>query len=172
MAAGIRFQIWLPLTHAFLGGFFGVLGAWQRVSALNGPGLGGDTLWHSTAIFHFWPWSYKFALSINWPAFLGAALIGSAIAQAPPVAEYTAMALSALLAVPIWRWIGSRLDNSLRSGRIALKSVLGIWLSFNLVCLLGALTLPGPLGLSVVAWIGGAVVLLKFRIATATPLRR
>jgi hypothetical protein len=61
--------------------------------------------------------------------------------------EYVAMALSALLAIPVWYWIGSRFDDSIRSGCIGLRSLIGIWLSFILLCLVGALALPGEMSI-------------------------
>jgi hypothetical protein len=171
MAATIRFRALLPFAHALIGGIFGTLGAWQRVSALNRPIWDGETLWHTTARFHFWPWPYKFALSINWPAFLGAALLSSALGNSPQIDDYAAMALSALFAIPIWYWIGSRFDDSIRSGCIGLRSLIGIWLLFILACLVGALTLPGAFGLSFVAWIFGVVVLSKCRAGKTNPSR-
>jgi hypothetical protein len=171
MATTIRFRALLPFAHALVGGILGTLGAWQRVSALNRKGFGGETLWHSTARFHFWPWPYKFALSVNLPAFLGTALLSSALGNPTQIGDYAAMLLSALFAIPIWYWIGSRFDDSIRSGRNCLRSLLGIWLSFIFLCLMGALALPGLFGLSLIAWTTGVVVLLKCRPGKATPSR-
>jgi len=106
----------------------------------------------------------------NWPAFLGAAIMSSFFGHAPQI-EYAVMAISAVLAVPIWFWIGSRLDDSIWSGSIGLRRLIGIWLSFNLLCFVGALALPGAFGLSFVAWAAGAVVFLKCRTRKTTSSR-
>src|SRR6516165_7252683 len=48
------------------------------------------------------PWPYKPALSINLPSFLAGALVASPFVKSPRIADYAVMALSVLLAFPIW----------------------------------------------------------------------
>jgi len=83
MLARFRFRTWLPLTQCLLGGIFGLLGAWQRVSVLDRAAFFDQTLWHTTARFHVWPWPYKLALSINLPSFFVGALLASPFVKCP-----------------------------------------------------------------------------------------
>jgi hypothetical protein len=166
MLARFRLCTWLPLTQCLLGGVFGVLGAWQRVSALDRLAFFDQPLWNTTARFHVWPLPYKLALSINLPSFLVAALVASPFVKSPRIAEYAVMALSVLLAFPIWRGIGSRLDQRIEAKQISIHAALGGCLAFDAVCVVGALALPGAFGLGPLVWIAGAIPLWRLRVAS------
>ena len=164
MLARLRFRIWLPLIQCLLGAIFGVLGAWQRVSVLNRVGFFDQPLWNTTARFHFWPWAYKVAISINLPSFLVGALVASPFVKSPQVAEYVAMALTALLGIPIWRAIGSRIDHGIKANHIPMHTGLGGCLAFDIVCVIGAFAVPYAFGLGPLAWLAGVVAFWRVRV--------
>ena len=111
MARRSRFCNPLPVAQCGLTALFEGFGLWQRSVILSRPFFEGQTLWNSTARFHGWPWSYKFAAVSNLPAVLAGSLASLPLAVIwPSVSEYAAD-LSALLFVPLlWYWVGYRLD--------------------------------------------------------------
>jgi hypothetical protein len=160
-----RFRTWLPLSQCLLGGLFGLLGAWQRVSVL-GQSEFGQSLWNTTARFHVWPWPYKLALSINLPSFLMGTLVASPFVMLPELAEYLVMALAALLGIPIWRAIGSRIDHGIERKDILKHTALVACIAFDVVCLIGAFAVRYAVGLGPVAWFVGMVAFRRVRGAS------
>src|SRR5262249_28618319 len=100
------------------------------------------------------------------PSFLVGALVASPLVKSPRIAEYAVMALAVLLAFPIWRGIGSRLDQRIEAKQISIHAALGGCLAFDTVCLVGALTLSGAFGLGPLVWIAGAVPLWRVRVTS------
>ena len=113
MRKGIRFRMLLPAAQTVLAGLFGGIGLWQRNQILNRPFLGGQTLWESTARFHVWPWSYKFAAISNIPAFIVGGLVLLPInAIWPKLPGALDFALSLVFVAMLWYGVGHRLDRT------------------------------------------------------------
>lgn len=131
-----RFRILLPAAQCGLATLFGGIGLWQRSEILNRTVFGNQPLWNSTAVFHVWPWPYKFAIVSNVPAFLVGTLLLSPIGIAwPELPESAQIAPSLLFVALLWRWVGSRLD---RRWRVGDKAPWIALFAFTLVCLAGA----------------------------------
>ena len=131
-----RFRTLLPVAQCGLAALLGGFGLWQRSAILSTPSFEGQTLWDSTARFHVWPWSYKFAAVSNLPAVLAGSFASLPLAVIwPGVPEYVAD-LPALLFIPLlWYWVGFRLD---RRWRVADKAPWMALSVFTLACLSGA----------------------------------
>src|ERR1035438_34344 len=159
----MRFRTLLPISQGLACGLLGLLGAWQRIAGLNRMTFGDQPLWNTTARFHFWPWPYKLAVSVNLPSFIAGGLLVWPLGRRWQLAEYTAMALSLLIGVLLWYWIGSRLDRSVEAKYVRLRTVLVALFVFDFVCLAGALTLPGVFGLGVLTWFAAVILLSRLR---------
>lgn len=97
------------------------------------PSFGG-TGWDSTARFHVWPWPFRVAVILNFPAFVGSWPIAALI---PNAGNEFVSAVPALLLVPVlWYGVGGRMERwHPRRRGVFLASLFG-------VSLLGALV-PG-----------------------------
>jgi hypothetical protein len=106
-----RFRTMLPTAQCGLAALFGGFGLWQRCAILSRPFFEGQTLWHSTAQFHVWPWPFKFAVVSNVPAFFASGLLLWPIGAVwPELPESVQVVQSLLLVLVLWYWVGSRLD--------------------------------------------------------------
>jgi hypothetical protein len=94
------------------------------------------------------------------------ALVASPFVKLPQMAEYVVMALAALLGIPIWRAIGSRIDHGIEGKHILMHTVLVGCLAFDVVCLIGAFAVPYAFGLGPVAWFVGVVAFWRVRGAS------
>src|SRR6266704_745295 len=74
MANSTYSRVWLPVVQLALAAVFGGVGISRRNQILNQVWLD-QTLWHSTARFHVWPWPFKLAFILNLPAALIAAVV-------------------------------------------------------------------------------------------------
>lgn len=136
------FRLLLALLQTLLGAVFGGVGLWQRHQILNQRLWGSETLWHSTAAFHVWPWPYKFALITNLPAFLVAALVKWPIQSAwPNMPDAIGWVLCVCFMAAVWYHIGSRFDAVSTSRRQPWAFVL----AFNVFAAMGVLA-PGYIG--------------------------
>jgi hypothetical protein len=162
MSKSSRFRLLLPVAQCGLAAVFGGIGLWQRSAILSRPFFEGQTLWHSTARLHVWPWPYKFAVVSNYPATLVGSLTLWPIGIVwPDVPESVQVAPSLLFVLILWYWVGSRID---RRWAVTDK-VPWIALSlFTLVCFIGAF-LPlddmGFLPYGFVVWVIAALTLSR-----------
>src|SRR5215475_740898 len=111
-----RFRTVLPLLETVLAASFGGWGLFERNAILSRP-FWGSTGWHTTAVFHVWPWPFKLAIILNMPVFLAGCFLpcwpldflGSA------VPEWVCF-LERLLLVPLfWYLLGSWADEKKRA---------------------------------------------------------
>lgn len=136
------FRLLLPILQTLLGAAFGGVGLWQRHQILNQRLWGNETLWHSTAAFHVWPWPYKFALITNVPAFLFAALVDWPLQSVwPNLPDAIGWMLCLCFIALVWYHVGSRFDAA-KSFRQRQWTVL---LAFMVLAATGVLT-PGYIG--------------------------
>ena len=139
-----RFRTVLPVAQCGLAALFGGFGLWQRSEILNRPFLEGQTLLHSTARFHVWPWPFKFAVVSNLPAFLTSGLLLWPIGAVWPKLPESVQAVAALLlGLIFWYWVGSRLD---RRWSVTDKTPWIALTVFTVVCLVGAFLRIGYTG--------------------------
>jgi len=127
----------LPVSQTVLALFFGGWGIWIRDSILSRPFLGDSTLWNTTAVFHVWPWPYKFAAVLNMPACLIGLLLSWPLDALRPGLPESVSLLPALLLVPLlWYSIGSWLDQrrGADGNRSTLKKQAILLLVFTLIC--------------------------------------
>jgi len=97
----------LPILQTFVAALFGGLGLWQRSYTLNHAVFG----WNSDAVYHVWPWPYKFAAVLNMPALLAGILIAWPISDVWPTLSEAAQFSPALLFVALlWYYIGRHMD--------------------------------------------------------------
>lgn len=95
MAAEIRFRVILPLAQSVSAALFGGFGLWERSAFLGRPVFGNQTLWNSSVASHYWPWTYKFAAVLNFPALLAGLLLGWPFSKRwPSLPEAALFALS------------------------------------------------------------------------------
>jgi hypothetical protein len=105
MAQTHRYRLILPIAQTISAAFFGGFGLWQRNQILA------HTWLNSTARFHVWPWTFKFAAITNTPALLVGLLISWPLSRlAPTSSEYAQTAPTLCLVPMLWYWVGSRLD--------------------------------------------------------------
>jgi hypothetical protein len=154
-----RFCLLLPIAQCGLAAIFGGFGLWQRSAILSRSFLGNQTLWDSTARFHVWPWPYKFAVICNFPAFLLGLLPSWPLGFFwPSLPEYVETMPVLLFVLPLWSWVGSRLD---RRWRVTHK-IPWIGLFFFTLISLGGAFLPigytGYLPYGLALWLVTAVV--------------
>src|SRR6266853_5638466 len=138
MTRASRFRIFLPAAEWVLAALFGGVGLWQRSEILSRPWFSeGQTLWKTTARFHVWPWPYKFAVVLNFPAFFAGSLLSWPISTVwTGLPESAEVAPSLLFVVLIlWYWVGSRLDRRWYATDKTPWIVLSV---FTVVCLVGA----------------------------------
>jgi hypothetical protein len=157
-----RFRLLLPVAQCGLAAVFGGIGLSQRSVILSRIFWEGETLWHSTARFHVWPWPFKFAVVSNFPAFLMGSLtlwpIGSVWPELP---ESVQIAPSLVFVLILWYWAGSRID---RGWLVTDKAPWIALAVFTLVCLIGAFLLIGYTGFQpygFVVWVIAAVTLSR-----------
>jgi hypothetical protein len=111
MAAEIRFRVILPLAQSVSATLFGGFGLWERSAFLDRPVFGNQALWNSSVAAHYWPWTYKFAAVLNFPALLAGLLVASPISKRwPTLPEAALFALSLPFVVLLWFRIGNWFD--------------------------------------------------------------
>ena len=108
---------------------------------------------------HEWPWPYKFAVICNFPAFLLGLLPSWPLGFFwPSLPEYVETMPVLLFVLPLWSWVGSRLD---RRWRVTHK-IPWIGLFFFTLISLGGAFLPigytGYLPYGLALWLVTAVV--------------
>jgi hypothetical protein len=167
VAGEIRFCKLLPTAQCGLALVFGGFGVWQRSAILNQRFIGNQTLWNTTARFHVWPWPYKFAAILNMPAFIcGMFLSWPLEVLSPNLPEIVQMVPSLVLVLPLWFWVGARLDRrfSQPDGFPMRKLSWAFLVAFVLICLGGAMTPLGYVGYlpyGVVVWIAAGLSLWR-----------
>ena len=110
MSQKTQFRKLLPLLQTTIAIFFGGWGLWLRNSILNRP-LWGSKGWHSTAVFHVWPWQFKFAAILNLPALLTASLFSLPIEHLfPGLPEWISTLPSIFFVLPLWYLLGFWID--------------------------------------------------------------
>jgi len=148
----------LPALQTAIAISFGGWGLWLRNSILSRP-FWGSTGWNSTAVFHVWPWPFKFAAILNMPAFLASGLLCWPLDYLWPGLPDGVSALPVLLLVALlWYWVGSWADKVVRTeqGRIGEQRP-WIWLMlFTFVCAAAS---------SISAYVGGYTSFVLFGIA-------
>jgi hypothetical protein len=136
MARETQFRKVLPPLQTAIAISFGGWGLWLRNSILSRPFWGSDG-WKSTAVFHVWPWPFKFAAILNMPAFLASGLLSWPLDYLRPgLPEWVSASPVLLLIALLWYWVGSWADKIVRrgQGRIS-EQRLWIWLMlFIFVC--------------------------------------
>jgi hypothetical protein len=141
MAAEIRFRVILPLAQSVSAALFGGFGRWERSAFLGRPVFGNQTLWNSSVASHYWPWTYKFAAVLNFPALLAGSLLGWPISKRwPSLPEATLFALSLPFVVLLWFRIGKWFDRKWgwMDGPPSRKLPWILLLLFTLLCAAGA----------------------------------
>jgi hypothetical protein len=137
----------LPAPQVALAGLFGGWGLWQRHQILSHDYLFGIG-WNTTAKFHIWPWPFKLAVCLNFPAFMTGSLLSWPIRIVWPkisqsASESLEMVLCLFLVPILWYRVGLKLDRRWeitdRPPWIALSV-------FAVVCLAGALLPIGYVG--------------------------
>ena len=147
MPSKIQFRKVLPIVQTAVAVSFGGCGLWLRNVELSAPFFN-STLWNSTASFHVWPSSYRFAAILNLPAILAALLLSAPIGLVRPHVSEWVFYLPSLLTVPfLWYFLGSWLDRSLFRGSHTKHSSASRWvilLVFALACVLISLIPYNP----------------------------
>ena len=111
MVRETQFRRVLPALQTAIAVSLGGWGLWLRSSILSRPFLG-STGWNSTAVFHVWPWPFKFAAILNMPAFLAGGLLSWPLDYFRPGLPEWVSALPVLLLIPLlWYWVGSSGQN-------------------------------------------------------------
>jgi hypothetical protein len=132
-----QFRRLLPTAQTLVAIVFGGWGEWHRIQMIN-RSLG----WESTVVSDIWPWPLKFAMILNVPALLIAALIEWPINSLwPNLPEYLQLLPVILLVALLWYVIGCWLER--RSGTVdhagnSTKLLWAIVLFFVLFCAVGA----------------------------------
>ena len=161
MPREIQFRKVLPALQTAIAISFGGWGLWLRNSILSRP-FWSSTGWNSTAVFHVWPWPFKFTAILNMPAFLASGLLFWPLDYLWPGTPEWASALPVLLLIPLlWYWVGSWADEivSMERGRIG-EHWRWIWLMlFMLVCAAAS---------SISAYVGGYTSYVLFGIGIWT----
>ena len=124
---GLQFRKVLPILQTLLAGSFGGQGLWERSYSLSHAVLG----WSSTAVYHVWPWPYKFAAVLNMPAFLAGTLIAWPISEVwPTLSEIVLFSPTLLFVALLWYYIGRHIDRieSATASRKALRAAT-LWTS-------------------------------------------
>jgi hypothetical protein len=104
----------LPPLQTVVALAFGGWGLWLRNSILSRP-FWGSTGWNSTAVFHVWPWPFRFAAILNMPAFLAGGLLARPLDSVKPRLPEWVSTLPVLLFVPLlWYWVGAWMDRNSR----------------------------------------------------------
>ena len=110
MSQPLQFRRVLPVLQTCMAIFFGGWGLWLRNSILSQPFFG-STGWNSTARFHVWPWQFKFAAILNFPAVLAGVLLSLPLDFLRPGLPEWIANIPALLLIPfLWYLLGSRMD--------------------------------------------------------------
>jgi hypothetical protein len=110
-----QFHKVLPVLQTAIAILFGGWGSWLRNSILSQPFLG-STGWHSTLVFHVWPWPLKFAMILNMPALLASVVLSWPLDYFRPGLPEWVSYLPVLLLIPLlWYWLGSWADKYVRS---------------------------------------------------------
>src|SRR5258706_3303406 len=138
----------LPISQTALAVFVGGWGIWIRDSILSRPFLGSSTLWNTTAVFHVWPWPYKFAAVLNMPALLIGLLLSRPLDALRPGLPESVSLLPVLLLVPLlWYSVGSWLDQKRNAteNRSTVKRQAILLLVFTLICA-AASSIPESVG--------------------------
>jgi hypothetical protein len=150
MARGTQFRKVLPVFQTAIAVSFGGWGLWLRNSILSRP-FWGSTGWNSTAVFHVWPWPFKFAAILNMPAFLCGSLFSWPINYLRPgLPEWVSILPSLLLVLVLWYMVGSWVDRTQFDAakmRIPRYVAWGVLLLMTLVSVIGALVPLRSLGL-------------------------
>jgi len=166
MTSKRQFRRILPVSQVVLAGLFGGWGLWQRNQSLRHDYLFGIG-WNSTARFHVWPWPFKFAVVLNFPA-----VLASSFLMVWPRLPESVQEVPSLLFVPIlWYWVGSRLD---RRWGVTDKTPWIAMSVFTLVCLAGSFLPIGYVGflpLGFVVWVFTTLVIF-FRTNRSSGIRK
>lgn len=111
MAAEVRFRIILPVAQCGSATLFGGFGLWERWAFLSQRVFENGTLWNSSVASHYWPWPYKFAAVLNFPALLAAPFVRVPVGKRwPNIRESGWFALSLPFVVLLWFRIGHWFD--------------------------------------------------------------
>lgn len=147
MSSKVQFRRVLPVIQTAIAALFGGWGLWLRNAALS-TRFFDSALWDSTAAFHVWPWSYRFAAILNLPAIFLGLLVSAPIGLTRPQAPEWVFYLPSLLTVPLlWYFLGYWLDRRLfRNSDTLQRNVSGwaIFLFFELTSFLISLVPYNP----------------------------
>jgi hypothetical protein len=111
MGAEVRFRVILPVAQCVSSTLFGGFGLWERWAFLSQRVFENGTLWNSSVAFHYWPWPYKFAAVLNFPALLATLLLSWPVSERwPTIPESAWFALSLPFVVLLWLGIGHWFD--------------------------------------------------------------
>lgn len=133
----------LPASQVALAALFGGWGLWQRNRILSHDYLFGIG-WNTTARFHIWPWPFKFAVCVNFPAFMVGSLLSWPIGIVWPGLSEAAELVPCLLFIAVlWYRVGLRFDRRWKITGGAPWVALSI---FTGLCLAGALLPMGYVG--------------------------
>lgn len=120
-----KFRLSVAVAATAIAEGFGTAGLWQRNHILSQPFFGGTTWWESTARFHVWPWTYKFAAIWALPGFMGTSILMAPIRLLlPKLPEAADLVPAAGLVALLWYWVASRLESCSSVVRWASVSVL------------------------------------------------
>jgi len=143
MNGTLPFRFVLPIVQAISAIVFGGIGLHQRHQILSQTVFGAQSLWESTARFHVWPLSYRFAFVTNAPAFLAAEITSFPLERlSPNVAETSGFVIALLGVIVLWYSIGRSLDS--RQTHVTFQPW-GLFMLFTALGILGIFT-PGYIG--------------------------
>jgi hypothetical protein len=128
-------------VQAAIAAVFGGWGLWLREATLSRE-IFGSTLRTSTAVFHIWPWPFRFAAILDMPAFLAGGLLSWPLELiAPGLPEWVSALPMLPLVALLWYWIGAWADRTLAFGNTGHAHRLWfVLVIFILLCAVAALT--------------------------------
>jgi hypothetical protein len=147
MVKETQFRKALPALQTAIAISFGGWGLWLRNSILSRP-FWGSAGWNSTAVFHIWPWPFKFAAILNMPAVLAGGLLSLPFDYLRPGMPEWVSVLPVLLLVPLlWYWLGSWADRIVRTaqGKISARQW-WIWIMLFMFLCAVASSIPPHIG--------------------------
>ena len=163
-----RFATLLPVAQAIIAAIFGGIGLLQRSKILSKPAWEHGTLWDTTARFHVWPWPFKFAVILNFPAFLAGGFILWPLDYVWPqrTPELMVWAPLLLFVFALWFFIGREMDRwwkisdqlpHLAVGALIVLSLIGAFLPMRYMGYVGYL----PYGALAWSVMGASIYMLK-----------
>jgi hypothetical protein len=163
----MQFRVVLPIVQTILAVSLGAWGLWQRSQLLDKFIFGSSLGWDSTARFHVWPWSFKFAVISNIPAYILGTLFSWPLSDLwPGISEMAEYAPCAVLVPVLWYWVGSRLDQArtkVGEAGDSLRRQTTVLLIFVALCVTGA-SIPigyvGYISYGMMLWVVMAVTVL------------